>query len=82
MKDFDENELVKYVEFAENLFEKHHKSVSIYIICPDDINVCVRECEIKSEAFFTIKLAKVNENPARIILSMIKQKIENATSNL
>ena len=77
MKDFDECELVKYVEFAENLFEKHQKHVSIYIICPDDINVCVKECEIKSEASFTIKLAKVNENPAKIILNMIKQKIKN-----
>ena len=31
--DFDENELVKYVEFAEALYKKHHKPISIYIIC-------------------------------------------------
>ena len=77
MKDFDEDELVKYVEFAEELYEKHQKPISIYIICPDNIKVCVREFEIKSKAPFTIRLAKFNENPANIILNMIKQKIKN-----
>ena len=50
MTDFDENELVKYVEFAEALYEKHRKHIHIYIICPNNIYVCVKECKIVSEA--------------------------------
>ena len=77
MHDFTESELVKYIEFAEALYEKHQKQVSIYLICPDTVNVLVRECEIKSEAEFTIKLACVQENPAHIILKGIKNKIKS-----
>ena len=76
MTDFDEDELVKYVEFAEHLYEKYGKEVSIYIICPSDIEVLVKECEIKSEANFTIKLAKIEEDPCHIILDAIKYKIK------
>ena len=32
--DFTEDELVKYVELAEALYETNNKHVSIYIICP------------------------------------------------
>ncbi len=77
MKDFNESELVKYVEFAEALYKKHQKQVSIYLLCPDTVNVLVRECEIKSEAEFTIKLACIQENPAHIILDIIKNKINS-----
>ena len=73
--DFTEDELVKFVEFAEALYKKHEKHISIYLICPDTVNVLVRECEIKSEAEFTIKLACVQENPAHIILNGIKNKM-------
>lgn len=76
-KDFDVEELVKYVELAEDIYEKHHRKVSIYIICPDNINVCVREFPIKSEADFTIKLAKIEEHPAEYILKDVKRKIRN-----
>ena len=74
--DFTEDELVKYAEFAEELYEKSQKKVSIYILCPKDINVCVRECEIKSDATFTIKLACIQENPCEIILNGIKAKLK------
>jgi hypothetical protein len=77
MEDFNESELVKYVEFAEALYKKHQKQVSIYLLCPDTVNVLVRECEIKSEAEFTIKLACIQENPAHIILDIIKNKINS-----
>lgn len=75
--DFDEEELVKYVELAETLYEKHQKHVAIYIICPNTINVSVTECPILSEADFTIKLACIDEDPCEIILRMIKNKIKN-----
>lgn len=74
--DFTEDELVKYVELAEELYEKYRKEVSIYILCPKDINVCVRECEIKSEAAFTIRLACIQEDPCEIILNGIKAKLK------
>ena len=77
MDDFDENELAKYVEFAEALYEKHEKHVSIYILCPKDINVCVRECEIKSRADFIIRLACIGEDPCKIVLKVIKDKLKN-----
>lgn len=74
--DFTEYELVKFVEFAEAMYEKHHKHISIYIICAKDIQVTVKECKIISEADFTIKLAKLSENPAHEILDMIKKKLK------
>lgn len=77
MRDFDVDELDRYVEFAESLYEKHQRLVSIYIICPNDINVCVKECEIKSKADFVIKIACINEDPCEIILNGIKAKLEN-----
>ena len=75
--DFDEIELAKYVEFAENLYEKHHKHVSVYLICPKSINVLVKECVIKSESDFTIKLYCSQEDPCQMILDGIKHKIKH-----
>lgn len=77
MEDFTIDELVKYVELAEKLYEKHQKQIAIYIICPDTSEVLVKECEIKSEADFVIKLARIEENPAEIILKIIKDKLDN-----
>ncbi len=74
--DFTIDELVKYVEFAEELYEKHHRHVSVYLLCPDLVNVCVREGEIKSKADFTIKLACVEQNLAQMTLDIIKNKLK------
>ena len=76
LKDFDEIELTKYIEFAENLYEKHKKPVSVYLLCPKNINVTVKECSIKSESEFTIKLACSQEDPCHLILNTIKHKIK------
>ncbi len=76
-KDFTEDELVKYVELAEALYEKNSKQISIYVICPNTINICVREFEIKSEADFTIKLAAIEEDLSKIALDIIKCKLDN-----
>lgn len=75
MKDFDEDELAKYVEFAEEMYEKHGKPISVYILCPDKVKVLVRECPLKSEAEFTIKLACSNDNVALSILCKVKNKL-------
>lgn len=77
MTDFDEDELVKYVELAEALYEKNRCHISIYIICPHETDVRVKECEIMSPADFTIKVACVEEDPCKIILKAIKHKVKN-----
>lgn len=77
INDFDEEELTKYIELAECLYEKHHEKISIYLLCPKDINVLVRECPIKSEADFTIKLACSQDDICHMILKNIKNKIKN-----
>ena len=77
LRDFDEEELAKYVEFAENLYEKHKKHVSVYILCPKNIDVTVKECPLKSEADFTIKLACSQDDPCHFILDLIKNKLRN-----
>ncbi len=76
-EDFTAEELAKYIEFAEELYEKHGKRISIYILCPKNINVNVREFDIYSNAPFTIKLACINEDPCEIILNHIKTKMRN-----
>lgn len=75
--DFDEDELIKQIDFSERIYEQHHKSVANYIICPKNVNVTVRECELMSEANFTIKLACVQEDACEVLLSSIKNKIKN-----
>lgn len=77
LKDFDEAELVKYIEFAESLYEKHKKRVSVYLLCPKNVDVKVRECPIKSESDFDIKLACSREEICHIILNGIKSKLKN-----
>lgn len=77
LRDFDEEELTKYIEFAENLYEKHGKRVSVYILCPKNVEVSVRECTIKSESDFVIKLACSQDTPCHIILNGIKSKLKN-----
>ena len=78
--DFDAEELANYAEMAENLYEKHQKRISIYLLCPDDVNVSVRECQIKSEADFSIKLACIEGNPIIEILNIIQRKIKKGES--
>lgn len=77
LKDFDAEELAKYVEFAENLYEKHQKKVSVYILCPKNISVNVRECPLKSDADFKIKLACSQDDICHLILNRIKNKLKN-----
>ena len=76
LNDFDEAELVKYIEFAESLYEKHQKHVSVYILCPKNIDVSVRECPINSESDFTIKLACTQEDMCHFLLDGIKNKFK------
>lgn len=78
LTNFDEDELIKYIGFAEALYEKHQKPISIYIICPKSIDVCVKECVIRSHADFIIRLSRVDMDPCKIALEAIKNKIKNS----
>lgn len=75
--DFDVVELAKYIELAENLYEKYRKKVNIFLICPRTVNVSVRECPIKSDSDFSIKLYCSQDDPCEVILEGIKSKIRN-----
>ena len=75
MKNFDETELVKYIELAEELYEKNNVAISIYILCPKTIKVTAPEIPIKSNAIFNIKLACFEGNPIYNMLYHIKEKI-------
>lgn len=75
--DFTEDELVKFIELAENLHEKYGRTITIYILCPKYINVYVKEIEIMSDADFRIKLCCTNIDPCEVILNGIKNKIKN-----
>lgn len=76
MKDFDEEELVKYIELAEELYEKNNVDISIYILCPKTIKVTAPEIPIKTNATFNIKLACFEGNPVYSMLYHIKEKID------
>lgn len=76
INDFDEAELAKYVELAEELYEKNNVDISIYILCPKTIKVTAPEIPIKSTAIFNIKLACFEGNPVYNMLYHIKEKID------
>lgn len=76
-EDFMEEELVEFVKLAESLYEKYGNAVTIYLICPKNVNVYVREFDIPSDSPFTIKIAKSKNDPCETILNSIKQKIKN-----
>ena len=76
MKDFDEEELAKYVELAEELYERNRVAISIYILCPRSIQILAPECMIKSEAIFNIVLSSYGDNPAYDLFYQIKEKVD------
>lgn len=75
--DFTPTELAKFSEYAEELYAEYGKEVTIYIICHKNINVCVKECEIYSEADFSIKLIMVDADPAVFTYGKIRWKFDN-----
>lgn len=73
-EDVDVGELVKYIEIAENLYEKLQKPISIYVLCPKNSRLLVKECPIKSDADFKIRIACSHQDPCHMILNHIKHK--------
>ena len=76
INDFDVDELVKYVELAEELYYAYDAPVSIYILCSKNVRILTKECEIMSEANFTIRLASPQEDIAEYLLEEIKDKLK------
>lgn len=79
-RDFDEEELAKYAELAEELYEKNEVPISIYVLCSKAIRVLVPVIPIKSEAIFNIKVACFDNNPIYDTLYHIKEKVDKKIS--
>ena len=77
LEDFTIEELLKYVEKAENLYKEYDSKVNLCIICPSHIKMLVKEFPIKSDADFSIKVACTDLNPYKMVLDIIKKKVNN-----
>lgn len=61
-RDYDIEDHVNYIEFAEALYEKHGKKVNIYVYCHPSVRINIKLYEIPSEADFKIRLAQIQNN--------------------
>ena len=77
MEDFTSDALADKVEEVERLYDEFGKTINLYLICPTNIHVLVREFEIKSKADFCIKIAQTDLDPCNMVLNTIKTKIAN-----
>lgn len=71
-RDYDIEDHVNYIEFAEALYEKYKKRVNVYVYCSPAIKINIKLYEIPSEADFKIKLAQVQNDS---MISRLKTKI-------
>lgn len=71
-RDYDIEDHINYIEYAEALYEKHKKKVNIYVYCVPSIKINIRLYEIPSDADFKIKLVQVRDNSR---FQRIKSKI-------
>ena len=72
-RDYDIEDHVNYIEFAEALYEKHGKKVNVYVYCPPSIKINIQLYEIMSDADFKIRLAQVQKDS---IINRMKSKIK------
>ena len=72
---FNEDKLLEFVKIAEDLYNEFSMGIKIYLAATGNVEVTVDECEIKSFADFTIKLAKTDIDVCSNILTMIKAKM-------
>lgn len=73
-RDYDIEDHVNYIEFAEALYEKHQKKVNVYVYCDPSVKINIKMYSIKSDADFKIKLAQIQE---KSMLKKIKSKIRD-----
>lgn len=77
MDDFTSDALADKVEEVERLYDEFGKTINLYLICPSNVRVLVKEFEIKSEADFCIRIAQTDLDPCNMVLNTIKTKIAN-----
>lgn len=71
-RDYDIEDHVNYIEFAEQLYEKHKKRVSIYVYCIPSVKINLKLYNIKSEADFIIRLAQYRKGS---FIKRVKSKL-------
>lgn len=71
-RDYDIEDHVNYIEYAEQLYEKHQKKVNIYVYCIPSVKINIKMYSIKSNADFKIKLGQIQKNS---MIKRIKSKI-------
>lgn len=71
-RDYDIEDHINYIEFAEQLYEKQKKKVNVYIYCNPKIKINIEMYNIKSDADFKLKLSQI-QNPSK--LKKIRQKL-------
>lgn len=73
-RDYDIEDHVNYIEFAEALYEKTRKRVNVYVYCVPSIKINIQLYEIPSDADFKIRLAQI-KNGSKIERFKSKLKI-------
>lgn len=58
-RDYDIEDHVNYIEFAEALYEKTKKRVNVYVYCIPSVKINIQLYEIPSDADFKIRLAQI-----------------------
>lgn len=58
-RDYDIEDHVNYIEFAEALYEKTKKRVNVYVYCAPSVKINIQLYEIPSDADFKIRLAQI-----------------------
>ncbi len=71
-RDYDIEDHVNYMEFAEALYELHKQKVNVYVYCAPSVKINIKLYEMKSEADFKIRIAQYRTNS---IKNKIKSKI-------
>ena len=71
-RDYDIEDHINYIEFAEQLYEKQKKKVNVYIYCNPKIKINIEMYNIKSHADFKLKISQI-QNPGK--LKKIRQKL-------
>ena len=58
-RDYDIEDHVNYIEFAEQLYEKHKRPVNVYVYCAPSVKINIPPYKIYSDADFKIRLSQV-----------------------
>ena len=71
-RDYDIEDHVNYIEFAEQLYAKHKKRVNVYVYCVPSVKINLKLYNIKSEADFKIRLAQYRKGS---FIKRVKSKL-------